>query len=153
MSNLDRYSPRYDHAAHRGAHVDGHWRVRRRLDRVARLLDSAVRLPVVGRVGLDAPLNLIPGAGLALTTGVAAWLVWEASKLGAPKRLITRMAGNVAIDSLISAIPVVGWLGDLFFKANDRNVALLRRHLDGQHPFRRPDDGRGGVIDGHYTRL
>ena len=60
---------------------------------------------------------------------------------------------NKVIDSLISAIPVVGWVGDLFFRANDRNVALLRRHLDGQHPFRRPHDGRGGVIDGTYTRL
>ena len=134
--------------------MDGHWRVRRRLDRVARLLDSAVRLPVVGwRVGLDAPLNLIPGAGLAVSTGVAAWLVWESSRLGAPKRLITRMAGNVVADSLISAIPVVGWVGDLFFRANDRNVELLRRHLDGQHPFRRAANGRDGIIDGSFTRL
>ncbi|MFV3130341.1 DUF4112 domain-containing protein [Niveispirillum sp. KHB5.9] len=140
---LDHYSPRFE------THTDSHWRVRRRLDRVARLLDSAVRLPVVGwRVGLDAPLNLIPGAGLALSTGVAAWLVWEGSRLGAPKRLVTRMAGNVVIDSLISAIPVVGWLGDLFFRANDRNVELLRRHLDGKHPFRQRRHGRGGIIDG-----
>lgn len=152
MSNLERYSPHYDDPRTQ-AHLDNHWRVRRRLDRAARLLDSAIRLPIVGRVGLDAPLNLIPGAGLALSTGVAAWLVWEGSRLGAPKRLVTRMAGNVVIDSLISAVPVVGWFGDLFFRANDRNVELLRRHLDGQHPFRRPQNGRGGVIDGHYTRL
>lgn len=152
MSNLERYSPRYDDVGAE-AHRDGHWRVRRRLDRVARLLDSAIKLPVIGRVGLDAPLNLIPGAGLALSTGVAGWLVWESARLGAPKRLVTKMAGNVVIDSLISAIPVVGWFGDLFFRANDRNVDLLRRHLDGQHPFRRPQDGRGGIIDGNYTRL
>lgn len=153
MSNpITRYPHRPDDEF--ATHVDGHWRVRRRLDRVARLFDSAVRLPVVGwRIGLDAPLNLIPGVGLAMTTGVAAWLVWEGSRLGAPKRLVTRMAGNVVIDAMISAIPLVGWLGDLFFRANDRNFELLRRHLDGHHPFRQSRNGRGGVIDGKATRL
>ena len=41
-----------------------------------------------------------------------------------------RMAGNVAVDFAISAVPVVGWFGDAFYRANQRNIALLRAHLD-----------------------
>ncbi len=152
---LTPYQRPPDGFRHPDSHLDSHWRVRRRLERVARLLDSAVRVPVLGwRIGLDAPLNLIPGAGLLTSTAVSGWLVWEAHRIGAPRPLALRMAGNVAIDAAISAIPIVGWLGDLFFRANDRNVALLRRHLDAQHPFRQPHDRwGGGIIDGQARRL
>ena len=40
------------------------------------------------------------------------------------------MAANVGIDAAISVVPVVGWFGDVFFRANARNVKLLRTHLD-----------------------
>ncbi|MFV3074416.1 DUF4112 domain-containing protein [Niveispirillum fermenti] len=136
------------------AYRDQHWRLRRRLERTARLLDSVVRLPVLGwRVGLDAPLNLIPGVGLVTTTGLSTWLILEAARLGATRGLCARMAGNVLIDAAISAVPVVGWLGDMFFRANDRNVKLLSGHLDAGHPFRRPQRGPGGVVDGTAERL
>lgn len=135
------------------AHVDGQWRLRRRLERVSRILDSAVRVPGLGiRVGVDAPLNLIPGLGWAIGTGLSAWVIWEATRLRVPRGLVLRMLGNISIDAAISAVPVVGWLGDLFFRANDRNMALLRDHLDDGHPFRR-GAGRSGVIDGDAVRL
>jgi hypothetical protein len=40
------------------------------------------------------------------------------------------MAGNVALDSLVSAVPVAGAVGDIFLRANLRNIALLRRYLE-----------------------
>ncbi|WP_210318619.1 DUF4112 domain-containing protein [Alsobacter metallidurans] len=102
----------------------------RRLDAIARLLDSAVRIPGTRiTFGADAVLNLIPGAGLIAAKGVSAYLIWEAHRLGAPKAMLVRMAGHVCVDAVLSAIPVVGWVGDVFYRANLKNMALLRGHL------------------------
>ena len=101
-----------------------------RVDRVARILDTAVRIPGTGiRLGADAALNVIPGLGTAATTAVSAWIVWEAHRLGVPKATILKMLANIGLDALVSAVPVIGWVGDVFLRANVRNVALLRRHV------------------------
>lgn len=104
---------------------------RRRLETLARLLDSAVRVPGTEiRVGLDAALNIIPGIGVLAAKGMAGYLIWEAHRLGVPSGTLFRMIGNVGIDLVISSIPVVGWVGDVFWRANNRNIDLLRNHLD-----------------------
>ena len=108
-----------------------HANARVRLDALARLMDNALRVPGTNiRFGADALLNLFPGAGTVLATGISAYLVWEAHQLGAPRSLLVRMAGNVGVDALISAIPVVGLVGDVLFRDNLRNVRLLQEHLD-----------------------
>ncbi len=104
---------------------------RERLDGLARMLDSAVRIPGTSiRVGADAALNLIPGIGTLAAKGVSGYLVWEARRIGVPTSTLLRMAGNVGVDAVISAIPVLGWFGDILWRANGRNIALLRAHLD-----------------------
>jgi len=108
---------------------------RTRLEAVSRLMDSAFVIPgTTFRVGADAMLNLIPGVGLALSKGVSAYLIYEARQIGAPMSLIARMLANVGVDFVVSAIPVVGWVGDVFYRANNRNVELLRRHMDQVYP-------------------
>jgi hypothetical protein len=72
---------------------------------------------------------LIPGAGDALGGLLAAYIVFEARRLGAPRSLLLRMAANVAIDSVVGAVPFLGDLFDFAFKANSRNVALLAAHV------------------------
>jgi Domain of unknown function (DUF4112) len=102
-----------------------------RLEAIARLLDSRWRVPGTGvRVGADAVLNLLPGVGLLAAKGASAYLIWEARRLGVPFGTLLRMVGNVALDAVISAVPLAGWVGDVFWRANLRNVALLREHLD-----------------------
>jgi hypothetical protein len=104
---------------------------RARLETVARLLDSRWRVPGTGiRFGADAVLNLLPGVGLVAAKGVSAYLIWEARRLGVPTGTLLRMVGNVGLDALISAVPLAGWVGDVFYRANLRNMALLREHLD-----------------------
>lgn len=104
---------------------------RRRLEALARLLDSAVRIPGTDiRVGLDAALNVIPGFGTLTAKGMAGYLIWEAHRLGVPRGMLFRMVGNVGLDLIISSVPVVGWVGDIFWRANNRNIDLLRAHLD-----------------------
>ena len=93
-------------------------------------MDRAVRLPIVGvRLGWDSILGLIPGIGDALTLGPAAYIVLAAHRMGAPGALKARMIGNIAIDALIGSIPLVGDIFDIGWKANTRNVDLLRRHF------------------------
>jgi len=100
------------------------------LDALARILDSAVRIPGTNvRVGADALLNLIPGAGLAVAKGLSAYLVLLARRNGAPPAMLWRMGRRVGIDLALSAIPVVGWFGDAFYRANLKNIEDLRRHL------------------------
>ncbi|MDB5571303.1 MAG: hypothetical protein JWN93_2486 [Hyphomicrobiales bacterium] len=106
---------------------------RERLERIARLMDTAVRIPGTGiSFGADAILGVVPVLGNIVTTGVSAYLIWEARQLGAPLHVLARMAGNVGLDALVSAVPVAGNVADVFFKANRRNVDLLRRHFDAQ---------------------
>ena len=108
---------------------------RARLDALARLLDSAVRVPGTNiRFGADALLNLIPGVGTLTSKGMSAYLIWEARRLGVPMSTLLRMMGNVGVDFVISAIPLVGWVGDVFYRSNLRNMELLREHLDQAHP-------------------
>ncbi|SCY97662.1 protein of unknown function [Microvirga guangxiensis] len=112
---------------------------RARLDVLARFLDSAVRVPGTNiRFGADALLNLIPGIGTLTSKGMSAYLIWEARRLGVPTGTLLRMVGNVGVDFVIGAIPLVGWVGDVFFRSNLRNMALLREHLDEAHPVRWP---------------
>jgi hypothetical protein len=42
------------------------------------------------------------------------------------------MLGNVAIDGAVGAVPLLGDAFDVVFKANVRNVRMLRRWLDKQ---------------------
>lgn len=102
-----------------------------RIDRVSELMDSRYRIPLVNvRLGWDAIGGLVPVAGDMITTAVSVWLVLEARKFEAGNRLILRMAGNVAADTLISAIPFAGSVLDVFFRANERNLALLLKHIE-----------------------
>ena len=104
----------------------------RRLRRIARLMDSEFRVPLLGlRFGADAILGLVPGIGDALSGLIGAYLIYEAKRLGIPRPALLRMILNVAFDTAIGAIPVAGDIWDFFFRANDRNMQILARHLGG----------------------
>lgn len=102
-----------------------------RLETMADWLDSRFRIPGTNvRFGLDGIFGLIPGLGDGVLALPSAYLIMSAQRLGASKWLMARMAGNVGIDMVLGAIPLVGDLFDIGFKANRRNIALLRRHLE-----------------------
>jgi hypothetical protein len=102
----------------------------RRLDRFAHLSDSAYRIPIIGRrIGLDGLVGLVPGIGDGVTALAAVYPVIEAWRLGVPRALLLRMLANIGTDSVLGTVPIAGDLFDFAFKANRRNVALLRRHL------------------------
>lgn len=115
------------------------------LQRVARLaywLDDRFRIPGTRRrIGLDGLLGLIPGLGDTATTLVAAYIVLEAARLGAPKRMIARMLANIGVDFVIGLVPLAGDLADLAWKANRRNARLLRDHLLADRAVAPPTGG------------
>jgi hypothetical protein len=93
-------------------------------------LDAGIRIPGTNlRFGLDPLLGLIPGAGDAAGAVLAGWILVEAVRLGASRATVLRIAGNVALDAGLGAVPLLGDLFDFAWKANLRNVALLERHL------------------------
>lgn len=102
-----------------------------RIDRLATLLDTALVIPFTKfRFGVDSLFGLAPVVGDVVTTGLALYIVYEAHKLGAPKHVLGRMLTNVALDGLIGAVPVAGDVFDVIWRANKRNVRILREHLD-----------------------
>lgn len=101
-----------------------------RVRRLSRVLDSAVGVPGTRiRFGLDAVLGLVPGVGDVVGAAAAGYIVLAAARLGAPASLLVRMLLNVAIDTVVGAVPLLGDLFDFGFRSNLRNVALLERHL------------------------
>ena len=105
---------------------------------LARLLDTAITIPGTGiRFGADAVLGLVPGLGDVAGALLAGYLVLLAERLGAPRSVILRMLGNVALDTLGGTVPVAGDVFDVVFKSNVRNVALLERALERPAETRR----------------
>ena len=105
-----------------------------RLDRLSRLLDSSLRLPIVGGIGLDALLGLIPVAGDITSAVIGAGLIARAVRLGAPREVVSQMVANLCIDLALGAVPVIGDAADIFFRSNQKNIQLLREHLTGGKP-------------------
>ncbi len=133
------YSPRIDTYATSDADVLA---TRTRLEAISRVLDSAFVVPGTRvKVGADAVLNLLPGVGPLVSKTLSGYLIYEARRLGVPTGTLLRMVGNVGVDFLIGIVPVIGWVGDVFHRANLKNMRLLREHLD------REAVARGPVID------
>jgi hypothetical protein len=110
--------------------------VRRRIEAMEHLLERSFVIPGLNRpVGLDAIAGLVPVLGDLVAAALGAYVIWEANKLGLPKWKLWRMAGNVAFDTAIGAIPVAGDVFDLMFRSNTRNLRIVRRHLDKHHPL------------------
>jgi len=115
---------------HRKTVIDTNDAEIRRLEAIADWLDSKFVIPGTKlRFGLDFVLGILPGVGDGVAAVPAAYLILEAQRLGAPPALLMRMGFNVLLDLAVGAIPLVGDLFDLGFKANRRNIALLKQYL------------------------
>ena len=104
-----------------------------RIDRLATWLDTAFILPGTNvRFGVESLLRLVPGIGDAAASALSCYLLYEAHRLGVPRLLFARMIGNVLLEGTVGTVPFAGDAFDVFFRANRRNVALLRRHFAGE---------------------
>jgi Domain of unknown function (DUF4112) len=104
-----------------------------RLDAVAKLLDVAFMLPGTNiRYGIDGIIRLIPVVGDLIASAFSLWLVREARAIGAPWHVTGRMLANVALEGAVGMVPVAGDAFDVMFRANMRNMRILRQWVDKQ---------------------
>jgi len=104
-------------------------RASEQLDALAWLMDNSLPIPFFGRIGLDALIGLVPGIGDIASGAVSVVLILRGIQLGLPRIVVVQMTLNAALDLVVGVIPVLGDIFDAWFKANTRNVALLRAHV------------------------
>jgi len=105
----------------------------RRLDRLARIMDTAFAIPGLRvRLGADSLLGLAPGIGDLIASAVSLYILVEAWRMGLPKHKLARMGGNLVLDFVFGSVPVAGDIFDVFWRANTRNMKIVRDHLERQ---------------------
>lgn len=103
------------------------------MERLSWLLDSVLRVPGTNwRIGLDGIVGLIPGIGDISAGAISSYIVYKAYKIGLPFPVIGRMILNVILETIIGIIPFFEDIFDIVFKANQRNVKLMKEYL-GSH--------------------
>ena len=96
---------------------------------LAWVLDESIPLPAGRRVGVDGVVSFIPGIGDAAGLVASMVVVLAGIGAGASVPTVALMMVNVGIDTLIGAIPFLGAIFDLGFKASSRNMGLIERDL------------------------
>jgi len=120
-----------------------------RIEALCRLMDSAFRIPGTNvRLGLDPIIGLVPVLGDLVSQAISTYIIWEARRLGVSRFTMARMIANTALDTLVGMIPFAGDAFDVMFRANMKNLALLKRHLE-----KKGFSGAASVIEGEFRRL
>ncbi|MCC7170799.1 MAG: DUF4112 domain-containing protein [Planctomycetes bacterium] len=114
----------------------------------ADLLDSRFRVPGTQiRFGIDPLLSLVPGIGELASPIFAVLLILQGARQRVPKVILVRMMLNALIDAAIGAVPLAGTVGDVFWRANARNLALLETYSSpGEQPTRQDYLFVGGIL-------
>lgn len=101
-----------------------------RVRRYARWLDASVGIPGTRfRIGADSLIGLVPGVGDLAGALLSAWILFQAKRLGASVGTQLRIAAWLVVDATVGAIPLLGDVFDMAFKANLRAVRALERDL------------------------
>ncbi|HCS54272.1 MAG TPA: DUF4112 domain-containing protein [Planctomycetaceae bacterium] len=106
-------------------------RVLRTIGQMEYWLDDKFRLPGTSiRFGWDTIIGLVPGVGDAVTAALALYIVWNARSLNIGRWTQFRMISNILFDTVLGAVPLVGDMFDVAFRANRKNLKLIMKELD-----------------------
>jgi hypothetical protein len=107
----------------------------RNLERLAKLMDSQFKIPGTNiKFGLDALIGLVPGIGDVITFIISAIMLSVLAKKGVSGFVLARMTLNIIWDALIGSFPILGDIFDVGFRANEKNLKLMREHyIEGRH--------------------
>ena len=94
---------------------------------VANMLDN--RFGIAGiRFGAGAFIELMPEIGDVLILFLSLYLVWIGLKMKIPSIALAQMLGNVLLVSTLGTIPVAGDLVYILYRANMKNLAILKKY-------------------------
>lgn len=100
-----------------------------RIEKLSVLLDSKFTFPGLKfKYGLDPILGLFPVLGDLSSFAISCTLLLFMAKHGASRKVVILMAGNIILDTVVGSIPILGSIFDFAYKANNRNIRLLKRH-------------------------
>ncbi|TRX60505.1 DUF4112 domain-containing protein [Fulvivirga sp. M361] len=101
----------------------------RAVEALSRLLDTKFKFPGTDfRFGLDPIISLVPVIGDVISYAISGLLIVTMYRHGASGKVVRRMVFNATLDAVIGSIPLIGTIFDFYFKANQRNVQLLKEH-------------------------
>lgn len=95
----------------------------------AHLLDAKYRIFGV-KFGLESIIGLIPVIGDNIGLLLSCYLLWIGYRMRLPAGKLVRMVSNILIDAILGAIPILGDIADVIFKANIRNLAILEEYAN-----------------------
>ena len=98
------------------------------LHKISILMDSKFEFFGI-TFGLDFIIGLLPFWGNLTTTSISLFTVGYSAFHGVSVVVLVRMLLNISVDMLITAIPVLGNLADVFWKANSMNYKILEKYL------------------------
>jgi len=89
----------------------------------------------IGRwsIGLDPLLGLVPGIGDLIGAVISMLIVVRAVQAGVPRIAVARMMTNIAIDTLVGSIPILGDAFDFAYKSNLKNLRIYEDSLYAGH--------------------
>jgi hypothetical protein len=114
------------------------------IESIANLMDSKFTLPGTRfKFGLDPIIGLIPGIGDITSFAISGLLVTIMARHDASGKVVILMLLNILLDAIIGGIPIIGNLFDFVYKANNKNIRLLKNHYGkGKHQ----GSGKGIII-------
>ena len=117
------------------------------LEVLAWVLDSSIPVPGTRlRIGLESLIGLVPVIGDVIGVAISSYILVLAARQGVPRVTLLRMGFNVTLEGVVGLIPVAGDLFDFAWKANTKNVALLRAHTENPSRARKTDWLFAGVF-------
>ena len=100
------------------------------IEYLAYWLDDRFKIPGTNwGIGLDSLVGLIPILGDIATFIISFYIVLKARQVNLPIYKLCVMLGNIILDLFLGGIPIIGFFFDVFWKANKRNLNILRQHL------------------------
>src|SRR5690348_17094403 len=92
-------------------------------EKIAWMMDGMFRVGGMS-IGLDGFLGLIPGLGDIAGAVIGMLIVLRAVQAGIPRVAVARMVTNIAIDTFVGSIPLLGDAFDFMYKSNAMNLRL-----------------------------
>lgn len=116
----------------------------RGVEQIVSFMDSKYRIPGTRfHFGIDPLLSFIPVVGEVISLLISGGLIVYMLRFGVSRKVVYLMLINTSLDATIGSIPIIGWIFDFFYKANSRNVRLLKEHYEeGKHQ----GSGKGVLI-------